>query len=195
MAAEIAPIDDIRSTAVYRRQIALNLLTDFLNALEPLANFNRASSDEAQAMLAKCCGSSVWIAQLTALRPFSNKAMLFAAADEIWRGLSTDDWLEAFRAHPRIGDSAPKSGSWSAQEQAGMTTAGSDLRAAMASANRAYEERFGFIYIVCATGKTAPELLSILETRLGSAREHELQEAAEQQRRIMQMRLRRWLEE
>jgi OHCU decarboxylase len=194
LAAEVAPIDDIRSTSAYRRQVALNLLGDFLDSLEPLAAFNQMATEDAHAVLLRCCGSSRWAAKLAASRPFAAKPRLFAEADNVWRNLDTDDRTEAFRAHPRIGDSAA-SGSWSADEQSGMSAAASELRAAMSSANREYEARFGFIYIVCATGKTAAELLSLLQTRLRNDPDQELQEAAEQQRQITQLRLRKWLGE
>jgi OHCU decarboxylase len=195
MSAEIAPIDDIRSTGAYRRQVALNLLNEFLDSVEPLAKWNAAPVEEAQTTLLKCCGSTRWAAHVAASRPFASKARLFSTADEVWRSLSAGDWLEAFHAHPRIGDSTSKTSSWSAQEQAGMNAAVSALREAMSSANREYEARFGFIYIVCATGKTAEEMLSLLEARLANSREQELREAAEQQRQITQLRLRKWLGE
>jgi OHCU decarboxylase len=191
--AEIAPIDDIRSTGEYRRKVALNLLGEFLDLLEPLAIWDNLPPREAETALLKCCGSSRWAAQLAAARPFRRKARLFEAADVVWRNLAEWDWLEAFRAHPRIGESVPQAGAWSAQEQAGMSAAAGGIRALMAAANREYEDRFGFIYIVCASGKSAAEMLAIIQSRLRNSRAEELAEAAEQQRRITGLRLRKWL--
>src|SRR5262249_47664606 len=124
---------------------------------------------------------------------------LTAAADEIWWGLTREDWMEAFLAHPRIGESrAPQTASaqsagWSAQEQRDVGSADDAVKTALAQGNRAYEQRFGHIFIVCATGKSAAETLEILQRRMQNDAEAELQEAAEQQRQITQIRLRKWL--
>ena len=109
------------------------------------------------------------------------------------------DWMEAFRAHPRIGERKPapastQSKAWSTQEQASVATAETTILAELASGNQQYEDQFGFTYIVCATGKSAEEMLSILQRRLRNDRETELREAAEQQRQITQIRLRKWLQ-
>jgi len=108
------------------------------------------------------------------------------------------DWMEAFRAHPRIGErkaaeASQQSKAWSSQEQAQVQEAQTAILDALADDNRRYEERFGMTYIVCATGKSAEEMLAILTQRLDNDRNKELREAAEQQRQIMQIRLRKWL--
>jgi len=131
-------------------------------------------------------------------RPIANEAALLAACDEIWSSLGEDDWLEAFRSHPRIGESAAASLSsrsfgWSSEEQSKVGTANDDVKAALVEANLAYERRFGRIFIVCATNKSAPEILEILRPRLGNDDAAELREAAEQQRQIAHIRLKKWL--
>ena len=109
------------------------------------------------------------------------------------------DWLEAFACHPRIGErkvsahAGAQSAAWSRAEQAQTASANDEVLAEIAEGNQKYEELFGFTYIVCATGKSAKEMLTILKRRLGSSREIELREAAEQQRQIMQIRLGKWL--
>jgi len=109
------------------------------------------------------------------------------------------DWLEAFACHPRIGErkvsahAGAQSAAWSRAEQAQTNSASEDVLAEIAAGNQQYEERFGFTYIVCATGKSAEEILAILKRRLASTRDAELREAAEMQRQIMQIRLGKWL--
>ena len=144
-----------------------------------------------------CNGSRAWASSVANARPFASPAALFAAADAAWRGLPPNDWLEAFASHPRIGEAHAKSATaqslrWSAGEQAAADPDG-DVKAALAEGNRLYEARFGRVFLVCATGKSAAEMLSILQARLGNDERTELLEAAEQQRRITQLRLRKWL--
>ena len=112
--------------------------------------------------------------------------------------MEEDDWMQAFRAHPRIGErkvenATAQSKQWSADEQSAVDQTLAEILAELASGNRKYEEQFGFTYIICATGKSAEEMLQILRRRLNSDREAELREAAEQQRQITQIRLRKWL--
>ena len=162
-----------------------------------LGRLNALSAADAEAELLACCGSRRWAREMAARRPFADVAALLAAADEVWWALGPDDWHEAFRAHPRIGErkAAPAQGaraaSWSAQEQAGA--AGDDVAAALAEGNRAYEERFGHIYIVCATGKTADEMLAILRARLANDAATELRAAAAEQAKITRLRLEKLL--
>jgi 2-oxo-4-hydroxy-4-carboxy-5-ureidoimidazoline decarboxylase len=123
-----------------------------------------------------------------------------AASDEVWRNLSESDWMEAFNSHPRIGESnapatsAQPSSAWAMQEQKNVADAGDAVKIALAEGNREYEKKFGRIFIVCATGKSAAELLEILRRRLQNDDATELHEAAEQQRQITQIRLRKWLQ-
>jgi 2-oxo-4-hydroxy-4-carboxy-5-ureidoimidazoline decarboxylase len=134
-----------------------------------------------------------------ARRPPAEKKELLLVADAVWLGLPESAWQEAFASHPRIGQqkpqavATPESLAWSRTEQSAADTADNGVQRALAEGNRRYEERFGRIFLVCASGRSAPEILSLLEQRLGNDPIAELQEAAEQQRQIMQLRLHRWL--
>jgi 2-oxo-4-hydroxy-4-carboxy-5-ureidoimidazoline decarboxylase len=164
-----------------------------------LDRWNCLPTEEAVREILPCCGSKAWAGKMVARRPFFEEATLLAVSDEIWRNLAEVDWMEAFRSHPRIGESrAPQSAptqsaTWSKQEQQSVTAAGDAVKIALAEANREYERRFGHIFIVCATGKSGPEILAILRRRLEKDKQTELREAAEQQRQITQIRLKRWL--
>src|SRR5919204_961083 len=159
-----------------------------------LEELNAAPEYAARDELLRCCGSTRWARQMTEARPFSTVEALAETADKIWRGLARSDWLEAFAAHPRIGESSSAGGEpWSEREQSGVRTASAQVRDRLAAANREYEARFGYIFIVCATGKSAGEMLEILEHRLTNRPEEELPIAAEEQRKIMQLRLVRLL--
>jgi len=164
-----------------------------------LGRWNVLSEPEAVQEILPCCGSLRWAHALTRLRPFADTAKLLAQSDKIWSQLDPSDWDEAFASHPRIGEKkAPpsataKSAAWSIEEQSGVTRAAADVQDRLRRGNEEYERRFGRIYIVCATGKSAEEMLAILERRLENNHAAELLEAAEQQRQITQLRLRRWL--
>jgi OHCU decarboxylase len=169
-----------------------------MNAI--LATWNEADEASALEAMMACCGARRWAEALIALRPFVNAESLSLTADEVWSTMEEADWLEAFSTHPRIGErkSTPaptQSAAWSKQEQAGTARAAAGVLEQIARGNAEYEQRFGFTYIVCATGKSAEEMLAILERRLARDRTAELREAAEQQRQIMQLRLRKWLAE
>jgi OHCU decarboxylase len=132
---------------------------------------------------------------MSARRPFASVDEVFRTADDVWASLGPDDWHEAFAHHPRIGERRSavvqdaRAASWSAGEQAGVASAKGPLKDDLASVNQAYEERFGHIYIVCAAGKTAAELLAIARERLSNAPDVELRVAAEEQRKITRLRL------
>ena len=132
--------------------------------------------------------------------------MLLAKSDEIWRALSEADWNEAFRSHPRIGESqgdavldpvlaAKRSRQWSAAEQSQASGAEAGVKTALAEGNREYEKRFGRTFIVSATRKSAGEILEILSRRLKNDARTELQEAVREQEQITRIRLQRWLRE
>jgi 2-oxo-4-hydroxy-4-carboxy-5-ureidoimidazoline decarboxylase len=162
-----------------------------------LAEFNALATAPAEAVLLDCCGSARWAASVAARRPYATVEALHKAADAIWWNLERADWLEAFSHHPQIGDKAA-SGSesarqWAAGEQAGASAAGDDVKARLARANRAYFDKFGYIYIVCATGKTAEGMLAILNQRLQNDLASEISIAAEQQRMITRIRLEKFL--
>ena len=156
---------------------------------------NEAPVDEARAILLRACGSTRWVDRMMARRPFGNSARLLFAARNEWFGLTEVDWLEAFSHHPRIGDRAsleerfPQTHDLSAKEQSGIGIAGADVLTALAQANNDYFDRFGFIFIVCATGKSAEEMLALLVSRLLHDRATELRVAAEEQAKITALRL------
>jgi 2-oxo-4-hydroxy-4-carboxy-5-ureidoimidazoline decarboxylase len=165
-----------------------------------LTAFNEADETTAVQAMLECCGSKRWAKAMAALRPIASVEKLSEAADRIWSTMEETDWMEAFACHPRIGErasahTAPKSTAWSKQEQQSTETAAERVLAELAAGNLLYEERFGFTYIVCATGKSAEEMLAILHRRLAGDRASELREAAEQQRQITQIRLGKWLVE
>ena len=162
-----------------------------------LAEFNALPSNQAESLLMDCCGSARWATIIAARRPYATPEALHKAADSDWWKLDRADWLEAFSHHPQIGDKAA-SGSesalqWAEGEQTGARIASDDVKARLARANRAYFEKFGYIYIVCATGKTAEGMLAILNQRLQNDLASELSIAAEQQRLITRIRLEKLL--
>ncbi|MGA7157425.1 MAG: 2-oxo-4-hydroxy-4-carboxy-5-ureidoimidazoline decarboxylase [Acidobacteriaceae bacterium] len=162
-----------------------------------LAAWNALDSPAAAAAILPCNGSQAWANHLAALRPFSAPIDLTCTADVVWRALPSSDWQQAFDSHPRIGEQHAESATaaslaLSATEQsAAQLTA--HTQTALAAANRAYEEKFHRIFIVCAAGKSADQMLAILHQRLSNDPATELREAAEQQRQITQLRLRKWL--
>jgi 2-oxo-4-hydroxy-4-carboxy-5-ureidoimidazoline decarboxylase len=162
-----------------------------------LTEWNGLGLDEAADVILPCNGSAVWATLVAYRRPFDSPEALFAASDRIWRSLPEEDWQEAFDSHPRLGERSAKAATekslgWSAQEQSTVNP-GETARAALAAANREYEAKFGRIFLLCATGRSAEEMLTILRARMQNDAAAELQEAAEQQRLITQLRLRRWL--
>jgi allantoicase len=160
-----------------------------------VSRLNTSTGVEAMKALRACCGSSAWAAQMLVERPFSAMDRILTAADEIWASLEREDWLEAFRAHPRIGETRAEkeqsalSRRWAQEEQAASGPPSGQMAAALAAANRAYDDKFGHIFIVCATGKTPGEMLAILDERLGNDAAEELAIAAEEQRKITRLRL------
>jgi allantoicase len=152
-----------------------------------LATLNLADPGAAHDQLARCCGSRRWASAMTEQRPFADLNALLALADRTWWRLEEADWLEAFAAHPKLGERG--GGAWSAGEQRGMADASTDVAAALARANQAYFEKHGFIFILCADGKSADEAFDALRARLDTPREVELRTAAEEQARITRLRL------
>ena len=154
-----------------------------------------ATDADARALLARACGSSRWVDRMMERRPFGNDARLLRTARIEWFGLTEADWLEAFSHHPQIGDRTslatrfPATHDLSAKEQAGIGHAHDAVLSALAEANATYLDRFGFIFIVCATGKTAEEMLALLRARLPNSRATELRIAAEEQAKITALRL------
>jgi 2-oxo-4-hydroxy-4-carboxy-5-ureidoimidazoline decarboxylase len=166
---------------------------------EILARWNELPPEEAAREILPCCGSETWAADMASKRPIQDELSLMETSDAIWRGLPESDWLEAFRSHPRIGesraeaDSVAQSWAWSEQEQQKAASADEAMKLALKWGNREYEQKFGRIFIVCATGKSAAEILEILRRRLHNDEATELQQAAEEQRKIMHIRLEKWI--
>ncbi len=176
-------------------------VTEASRRAESVRRINTLANAEHE--LRGCCGSTEWARAMAAARPFKNWEAMLDASDRIWSSLSPEDWLEAFRAHPRIGEverrptSAVDGGRagrrstmpWSAAEQAGTHHASAATLEALADANREYEKRFGHIYLVCATGRSADEILANLRDRMKNDSKHELRVAAEEQRKVTALRL------
>jgi 2-oxo-4-hydroxy-4-carboxy-5-ureidoimidazoline decarboxylase len=166
---------------------------------EVLSDWNKLDEKSAIEKVLPCCGSTRWARGLAKARPIPNEAELLERSDAIWRSLSLVDWDEAFRSHPKIGEkkaetATPQSTEWSRGEQGGVTDSVTETRVALERGNRMYEQRFGRIFIICATGRSAEDILADLERRLKNDEEAELVEAVEQQRQITRLRLRKWLD-
>lgn len=153
-----------------------------------LAELNVLPRDAAERELARCCGSTRWVAAILARRPFTDAEQLYRTADEIWWSLDGGDWLEAFSNHPRIG---ARVAGWSKDEQSGIRDASNDTITALADRNRDYERRFGHVFLICATGKGADEMLAQLEQRMDNDPATELRIAAAEQAKITRLRLER----
>lgn len=165
-----------------------------------LEELDRLPADEAGAVLARCCGCAAWVERMVRRRPFLGAAPLLEIAQEVWMGLAPADWREAFTRHPRIGDLASlqrrfaTTADLAGREQAGVAAASPATLEALAEGNRAYEEKFGYIFIVFASGRSADEMLLLLRQRMGNDPETELRNAAQEQMKIMRLRLERLLE-
>jgi 5-hydroxyisourate hydrolase / 2-oxo-4-hydroxy-4-carboxy-5-ureidoimidazoline decarboxylase len=157
-----------------------------------LTELNALDAPAAGRDFLRCCGSRRWAEAMAAARPFASADAMASTADAIWSSLDRADWLEAFAAHPRIGSATDVA--WSAAEQSGMSSATSDVRERLIEAQREYEARFGYIFIVCATGRRADEMLQMLQERLDNDPHIELRIAAEEQRKITRLRLDKLIE-
>jgi OHCU decarboxylase len=166
-----------------------------------LADVNALPADRAADVLRSCCGAERWVRAMVAHRPFASVDDALAAADAGWAPLGPADWLEAFSHHPRIGENksaspqSARAAAWSSSEQASVAASDAGTRDELARMNREYEAKFGHIYIVCASGKSADELLAIARRRLQNEPAAELAEAAREQYAITRLRLRRLLSE
>lgn len=164
-----------------------------------LDQLNGQTRESAASQFSLCCASHRWVEAMVAARPFASAEELRSRAEEIWRSLGEADFLEAFEAHPKIGDMASlrerfaATETLAAGEQSGAAGADPTVLARLADGNAAYERRFGFIFIVCATGKTAAEMCALLEARLPNERSQELMLAGEEQLKITLLRLEKLL--
>lgn len=164
--------------------------------LDELNKLGRTALEE---KLEQCCAASKWYQGLAAKLPFESEAALNQAADAVWAGCSEEDYLEAFLGHPKIGDvdslakkfQATKK--WAGNEQELVNVASMDVIKALAQGNTDYENRFGFIFIVFATGKTAKQMLDLLLERLPNGRADELRIAAGEQHKITKLRIQKLL--
>jgi 2-oxo-4-hydroxy-4-carboxy-5-ureidoimidazoline decarboxylase len=147
----------------------------------------------------RCCASSSWATAMVKSRPFSNVDELYSKANRIWISLQKDDWLEAFKGHSKIGDlkslkrKFSNTQNWSSQEQAGVTDSSDEILIQLRDLNLEYEKKYGYIFIVCATGKTASEMLNILKERIQNIAETEIEMACIEQAKITRLRLEKML--
>lgn len=163
-----------------------------------LSALNALSTSEAERELLACCGSQAWARDVAASRPYPDTETLLSTSDWVWSRLAPDDWREAFAKHPRIGEPAAATAPgterrWSEGEQSRAQQSASSVLAQLALTNAKYEDRFGHVFLICATGRTADEILANARERLHNDPERELRIAAEEQRRITHLRLRKLL--
>lgn len=164
-----------------------------------LAELNALPEDQARSALTRCCGASRWVDAMLGRRPYAGKSAVLAAAETAWAAAGEADRLEAFAHHPRIGGRDAlrarfaATRDWSRGEQSGAAAADEVTLAALAEGNAAYEKKFGMIFIVCATGKSAAEVLALLKARLAHDRAAEFVVAAGEQAKITRLRLEKLL--
>ncbi|MGI4760890.1 MAG: 2-oxo-4-hydroxy-4-carboxy-5-ureidoimidazoline decarboxylase [Janthinobacterium lividum] len=164
-----------------------------------LADLNALAPNARAQALTTCCGATAWVATLNGQFPFSSTAALYEAADRVWHNLGEADWREAFKHHPKIGDvralreKFASTAAWAAGEQGAVRQASDDTLAALAAGNAAYAQRFGYIFIVCATGKSAAEMLALLQARLLNEASQEITIAMSEQAKITRLRLQKLL--
>ncbi len=160
-----------------------------------LSEFNLLNEIEARAELFKCCGSTRWSEMVAAKKPFNSISELKIISDVIWNTCVETDWLEAFTHHPKIGDKKSleqkfaATAEWAANEQSGVNDADKNVIDHLAKGNEEYENKFGYIFIVCASGKTAYEMLDLLNERVRNTQEVELKNAAAEQNKITNLRI------
>ena len=160
-----------------------------------IAEFDHLPEEKKKELLQQCCGSSAWVNKMLPVFPVEDLVELLDAAEEKWYGCTEDDWREAFTHHPKIGDinsvkeKFANTAQWAAGEQSKVKNAEEDTLHQLSKANEEYQNKFGFIYIVCATGRSAEDMLTDLETRLSNAEAEELKIAAAEQLKITRLRL------
>jgi 2-oxo-4-hydroxy-4-carboxy-5-ureidoimidazoline decarboxylase len=162
---------------------------------------NTLSDRDAVTLFRQCCGSMRWAQAMGDRRPFGDIQRLYEIADEVWSGLTPEDWKEAFAQHPKIGDikslrkKYQNTAEMASKEQSGVTGASERTLKALAEGNNLYEAKFGYIFIVCATGKSADEMLRILNNRLGNVTSEEIMNATQEQAKITRLRLEKLLQQ
>ena len=166
-----------------------------------LHDLNMLPKAQLRQELLKCCGSSAWVEKVMNFFPIEDLVELLDDAEEQWYKCSPEDWKEAFSHHPKIGDidtlkkKFASTANWAIGEQSGASTASEETIKSLAKGNKEYEDKFGYIFIVCATGKSADEMLTILESRLPNDPEKEIEIAADEQNKITRLRLEKLLDE
>jgi len=164
-----------------------------------LTQWNSLSAIAAAAEVLPCCGSREWAEKLAAMRPIEDEAALLAGSASVWNSLPEEAWEQAFDSHPRIGERKPQKEATeeslraSAQEQSAALSSDDAAKLALQEANRWYEQKFGRIFIICAMGRSAAEILEALHARMSHDDATEMRCAAEEQRQITELRLKRWL--
>ncbi len=164
-----------------------------------ISELNKVDRLILEELLAKCCGALVWIEKMQSIFPIADEQALFSASEEIWYKCNENDWREAFTHHPKIGDlnslkeKFTSTSQWAEGEQAAVKQTSHEVLKALADGNRLYEEKFGYIFIVCATGKSAEEMLALLRARLSNEPEDEIKIAMEEQNKITKLRLQKLL--
>lgn len=153
---------------------------------------NHLPIHQASEELLKCCGSKSWSTKMSEDLPYRDFDDLIRTSEKVWLSLPPSDWLEAFSQHPRIGEKK-NLGKWTSQEQKGVEGAQEHVVQELAELNVKYEQKFGHVFLVCATGKSADEMLEILKTRINHSASQELQIAAKEQMKITEIRLRKLL--
>lgn len=164
-----------------------------------LMELNSLDNSLRRVALSKCCGSKTWVEKMLTIFPVHNSTELSEAAEKIWFSCNENDWRDAFEHHPRIGDidslkeKYPTTADWAEGEQAGVRKTSRNVLEDLSNANRNYEEKFGYIFIVCATGKTSEEMLTLLQSRLNNKPEDEIKIAMGEQNKITKIRLQKLL--
>lgn len=159
-----------------------------------METLNALARSDAEASLLRCCGARRWAGMMERMRPFHTRGALQDAASDVWHALTPADWRQAFASHPKIGDRGRVS-AWSKQEQAGAAVAEDDVLDQLAALNAEYQARFGYIFIICASGRSATAILAELERRIENSPADELREAAGEQERITGLRLEKLITE
>lgn len=160
-----------------------------------LKEFSQYGKNRQKEELLKCCGSQKWTEKMVAGFPYDSLDSMKAFSDQVWFSLNENDWRESFTHHPKIGDmdglkkKFASTASWAGHEQAGVSSATENILHDLKSGNDQYEKKFGYIFIVCATGKTAAEMLSMLQARLNNTPEQEIMVAMKEQNKITHLRL------
>lgn len=169
--------------------------------LSAINKLNQLDSPAAAIAFERCCAASRWVEQMLLQRPFEDADALYQAVEAIWQGLSQQDWIEAFDHQPKIGnvdclrDKFSPSKSWNEAEQAGLKSASGKILRELAEDNKRYEEKFGYTFVINAVGKSATEIRNSLKQRLSNAPQEEIHLAAEEQRKIIRLRLENLLDE